>query len=218
MKRSDVRDFIIIGAGVNGASIARKLSSYQLDVALVDKECDFSFGTSKSNSGIIHGGFHHNAKHLKARLEIWGNAMFDQLQRELGFPFRRCGILVVATHSDEMKMIGQLYAQGVENGSIGIEMCPRERMLELEPKVDKQYFVGGIGRFFLNSIVVTVTSVVGLLVLVALEGYAFAMFDFRGKRALYICVLMGFMLPPSRAYPDLPELVELRCARAEKLL
>lgn len=135
MRTADSFDVLIIGAGVSGASIARRLSAYQLDVALVDRECDVSFGTSKSNSGIIHGGFHHGSRHLKARLEIRGNAMFDQLQKELGFPFRRCGILVVATHSDEMKVIGQLYAQGVENGSVGIEMCSRGRMLELEPKL-----------------------------------------------------------------------------------
>ena len=128
-------DVLIIGAGVSGANIARRLSSYALDVALVDRECDVSFGTSKSNSGIIHGGFHHSPKHLKARLEVRGNAMFDQLHQELGFPFRRCGILVVATTNDEMKVIGQLYAQGVENGSVGIEMCSRDRMLELEPKL-----------------------------------------------------------------------------------
>ena len=142
MPQTDSFDVLIIGAGVSGASIARKLSACQLDVALVDKECDVSFGTSKSNSGIIHAGFHHSAKHLKARLEIRGNAMFDQLQGELGFPFRRCGILVVATHPDEMKVIGQLYAQGVENGSVGIEMCSRGRMLELEPKLSPDVLGG----------------------------------------------------------------------------
>ncbi len=141
-KESCAFDVLIVGAGVSGASIARRLSSYELDVALVDKECDVSFGTSKSNSGIVHGGFHHSPKHLKARLEVRGNGMFDQLQRELGFPFRRCGILVVATHNDEMKVIGQLYSQGVENGSVGIEMCSRERMLELEPKLSSDVLGG----------------------------------------------------------------------------
>ena len=142
MRKPDTYDVLIIGAGVSGANIARRLSSYALDVALVDKECDVSFGTSKSNSGIVHGGFHHDSKHLKARLEIRGNLMFDRLQKELGFPFRRCGILVVATHNDEMKVIGQLYSRGVENGSIGIEMCSRERMLQLEPKLSPDVLGG----------------------------------------------------------------------------
>jgi glycerol-3-phosphate dehydrogenase len=128
-------DVAIIGAGVCGANIARRLSSYELDVALLDKEADVSFGVSKANSGIIHGGFHHNKKYLKARLEIQGAMMFDRLKAELDFPFARCGIVVVALHEDEMRAVEQLYAQGVENGVIGIEMCSRERMLELEPKL-----------------------------------------------------------------------------------
>jgi glycerol-3-phosphate dehydrogenase len=136
-------DVAIIGAGVCGANIARKLSSYELDVALVDKEADVSFGVSKANSGIVHGGFHHNKKYLKARLEIRGAMMFDRLKAELDFPFARCGIVVVALHEDEMRAVEQLYAQGVENGVIGIEMCSAERMHELEPKLSKDA-VGGL--------------------------------------------------------------------------
>ncbi|HRZ89988.1 MAG TPA: FAD-dependent oxidoreductase, partial [Spirochaetia bacterium] len=50
-------DVAIIGAGVCGANIARRLSQYELKVILLDKEADVSFGTSKANSGIVHGGF-----------------------------------------------------------------------------------------------------------------------------------------------------------------
>jgi glycerol-3-phosphate dehydrogenase len=139
----DSYDVAIIGAGVCGANIARKLSSYELDVALLDKEADVSFGVTKANSGIIHGGFHHNAKYLKARLEIRGALMFDRLKAELGFPFVRCGIVVAALHEDEMRAIEQLYAQGVENGVIGIEMCSAERILELEPKLSRDA-IGGL--------------------------------------------------------------------------
>ncbi|GAB1431384.1 NAD(P)/FAD-dependent oxidoreductase [Spirochaetota bacterium] len=128
-------DVLIIGAGVSGANIARRLSAYDLDIILADKEVDVSFGTSKANSGIIHGGFHHNKKYLKSRLEIQGMMMFDRLRQELDFPFKRCGIVVAALHEDEMRAIDQLYMQGVDNGVIGLEMCSRERLLELEPKL-----------------------------------------------------------------------------------
>lgn len=136
-------DVAIIGAGVCGASIARLLSRYRLDVTLLEREVDVSFGTSKANSGIIHGGFHHNPSFLKTRLEVEGASLFDQLHRELGFPFRRNGILVAAMHPDEMLMVEHLYRQGVGNGAPGIELCSRERMLELEPKLSAAV-VGGL--------------------------------------------------------------------------
>lgn len=145
-----IYDIIIIGAGVTGASIARTLSQYDLKIALIDKECDVSFGTSKANSGIIHAGFHSPKKYLKSRLEIQGNLMFDRLKEELGFPFKRVGVLVVAFKEEELNIIEELYHQGVENGSFGIEICSRERTLELEPKLNKDIIgslyapIGGI--------------------------------------------------------------------------
>ncbi|MDR1972343.1 MAG: FAD-dependent oxidoreductase [Treponema sp.] len=136
-------DVAVIGCGVSGANIARRLSAYNVRTVILEKAADVSFGTSKANSGIVHGGFHHNKKYLKARLEIQGNLMFDQLRRELDFPFKRNGIIVAALHEDEMKSVEQLYTQGVENGVIGIELCSRERILELEPKLSPDT-VGGL--------------------------------------------------------------------------
>jgi len=136
-------DVAIIGCGVSGANIARRLSAYSIKTAILEKAADVSFGASKANSGIVHGGFHHDKKYLKTRLELQGNPMFDQLWRELDFPFRRCGIIVAALHDDEMKAVGHLYAQGAENGAVGIELCSRERLLELEPKLSHDA-VGGL--------------------------------------------------------------------------
>lgn len=140
MKQYDVA---IIGAGVTGAAIARRLSAYNLSVVLLERECDVSFGVSKANSGIIHAGFHHDPSTLKARLEVRGNLMYDALQRELHFPFRRCGIVVAAFSVEEMKTVERLYEQGVANGVIGIELCSRARILSLEPKLNSDV-VGGL--------------------------------------------------------------------------
>ncbi len=136
-------DVTIIGAGVTGAAIARKLSSYSLRVAVVEKECDVSFGVSKANSGIIHGGFHHDSSSLKSKLEIKGNIMFDQLKEELHFPFNRCGIVVAAFNGDEMRTLEKLYENGVDNCATGIELCSRDRILYLEPKLNTDV-IGGL--------------------------------------------------------------------------
>lgn len=130
-----VYDVAVIGAGVCGAATARLLSRYDLRVVLAEREADVSFGTSKANSGIVHGGFHHGSSFLKTRLEVAGASMFDRLKEELGFPFERCGILVAAMHPDELPVIEHLREQGLANGVTNLESCSRERMLELEPKL-----------------------------------------------------------------------------------
>jgi len=136
-------DVAIIGCGVSGVNIARRLSSFNVKIAVLEKAADVSFGTSKANSGIIHGGFHHNKKYLKARLEIQGSFMFDQLRKELDFPFKRCGIIVAALHEDEMTVVKHLYLQGLENGIENLELCSRERLLDLEPRLTKDV-TGGL--------------------------------------------------------------------------
>lgn len=141
--KEEIFDVAIIGGGVSGAAIARKLSSYQISTVILEKECDVSFGVSKANSGIIHGGFHHGPGYLKSKLEVKGNRMFDQLEEELHFPFKRCGIVVAAFSQEEMKTVEQLYRNGAANKIVGIELCNRGRILELEPKLNRDV-VGGL--------------------------------------------------------------------------
>jgi glycerol-3-phosphate dehydrogenase len=136
-------DVAVIGAGVSGAAIARRLSSYRLSLAILERCADVSFGVSKANSGIIHAGFHHKPSTLKARLELRGNLMFDALKAELGFPFRRVGILVAAFSYEEMKSVEVLHAQGLANGVPQLEIVGRERILSLEPVLGRDA-VGGL--------------------------------------------------------------------------
>jgi glycerol-3-phosphate dehydrogenase len=138
-----VYDVAIIGAGVSGAAIARRLSSSRINVALIERCVDASFGVSKANSGIIHAGFHHAPASLKARLEVAGNRAFDALQAELRFPFRRNGIVVAAFSWEEMKVVDGLYAQGLANGARGIEIVGRDRILALEPALSRDV-AGGL--------------------------------------------------------------------------
>ncbi len=78
-------DVTIIGGGVIGCSIARELSRYQIRTALIEKCAEVGFGTSKTNSGIIHAGHHSPANTLKGKLVVRGNQHFDVLHKELNF-------------------------------------------------------------------------------------------------------------------------------------
>ena len=50
-------DVLIIGGGVVGTAVARSLAKLKLKTALVEKEVELAFGTTKANSGIVHAGF-----------------------------------------------------------------------------------------------------------------------------------------------------------------
>jgi glycerol-3-phosphate dehydrogenase len=62
--------------------------------------------------------------------------MFEKLHYELGFPFKRVGILVVAFSEEQMRTVEHLYGQGEENGVDGLEICGAERVRSLEPGVN----------------------------------------------------------------------------------
>ena len=128
-------DVVIIGAGIVGASIARQLCRYQLRVALLEKEADVSFGTSKANSGIVHAGFHDKPGTLKARLCVRGNLLYEQWAEELEFPFRRCGILTVATDDEQAHQIETLYHRGLQNRVPYMQILSGVRVSELEPNL-----------------------------------------------------------------------------------
>jgi glycerol-3-phosphate dehydrogenase len=128
-------DILIIGAGVVGAAIARELSRYRLKIAVVEKEEDVSFGTSKANSGIIHAGFHSPPGTLKSKLEAEGNRRFDSLSGELGFPFERRGELMVAFSDDDLEILKKYYERGIQNNVHGMELLGHERTHEMEPNL-----------------------------------------------------------------------------------
>lgn len=84
-------DVLIIGGGISGASIARELSKWKLDILLVDKEPDLAVQASGRNDGEVHPGVDLNRGSLKQHYVLIGNRMFDRVCSELSVPFERCG-------------------------------------------------------------------------------------------------------------------------------
>ena len=129
------KDVIIIGAGVTGCAIARELSRYKLDICVIEKESDICEGTSKANSGIVHGGFDAKPGSLKARLNVQGNAMMEELSKKLDFPFKRNGSMVVCQSAEEMPVLEELLQRGLTNGVKDMRILSRTEALELEPNL-----------------------------------------------------------------------------------
>lgn len=131
-------DVVIIGAGVSGCAVARELSKKKLKIAVLEKCSDICEGTSKANSGIVHAGFDAKPGTLKAKLNVKGSRMMKQLSRELDFPYRQNGSLVLCFDPKDKEQLEQLKQRGILNGVEGIEILDRQEVLKKEPNVGEK--------------------------------------------------------------------------------
>jgi len=125
-------DITVIGAGITGSFIARELSKYDLSILLLDKENDVANGTTKANSAIVHAGYDAVAGTLKAKFNVRGNEMYDEICKDLDVPFKRVGSLVTAFNDEEMKTIQDLYQRGITNGVPDMKILDKEEVLQME--------------------------------------------------------------------------------------
>ena len=130
-------DITIIGTGVVGSAIARELSRYKLKICVLEKESDTASGTTKANSAIVHAGFDAEPGTLKGKLNAKGNAMFDELSKELDFPFKRIGSLVLCFDEKDLDGLYKLKKQGEENGVPGLEILDGDKVKNMEPNISE---------------------------------------------------------------------------------
>lgn len=128
-------DVIVIGAGVSGCAIARELSRYERKVAVLERSSDVCEGTSKANSGIAHAGFDAKPGTMKARFNVEGSRLMEPLSKELDFPYKRNGSLVLCFDEKNIPALQKLYDQGQANGVAGLEILGREQLKTMEPNI-----------------------------------------------------------------------------------
>ena len=135
-------DVTIIGAGVIGTSIARELSRYRLDTALLEKEEDLAFGVSKSNSGIIHPGTQNPSDSLKGKLCVQGNFLIRKISKELGLDFKEAGELIVSFNEEETKELLRLKEEAEILGVPGLRIVNSAWLRQNEPNLNSEAVCG----------------------------------------------------------------------------
>lgn len=129
-------DFLILGGGIIGVSVARELKHRFRDarVTLLEKEVKCGLHASGRNSGIIHAGFYYSADSLKAKLTRAGNQAMTAYCEAKKIPLNRCGKLVVAKDQDDLPQLEELLRRGQVNG-VPLESLTEEEAREIEPRV-----------------------------------------------------------------------------------
>jgi L-2-hydroxyglutarate oxidase len=133
---SRVTDFLIIGGGIIGISIARELRRRHpaATVTVLEKESACGRHASGRNSGVLHAGFYYTADSLKARFTRDGNAALRGYCREKGLPLNECGKLVVARSPADHPQMDELLRRGAANG-VTLESITEAEARRIEPRV-----------------------------------------------------------------------------------
>lgn len=130
-----IYDVLIIGAGVVGTAIARRLSRYKLNIALLEKEAEPAFGVSKSNSGIIHPGTQNPPHSLKGRLCVQGNMLIRKISGELGVDFKEIGELIIIFKEEDLPRLVQLKKEARILGVPGLKIVRQDWLAKYEPNL-----------------------------------------------------------------------------------
>jgi L-2-hydroxyglutarate oxidase LhgO len=107
---------VVIGAGVIGLAVARRLAQAGLEVIVLEAAEGIGTGTSSRNSEVIHAGIYYRADSLMARMCVAGKRELYDYCRDHGVPHRACGKLIVATTPDETARLQSIRAHAAANG------------------------------------------------------------------------------------------------------
>ena len=129
-------DFLIVGGGVVGISIAREIKARHraASVLLLEKEPACGMHASGRNSGVLHAGFYYTADSLKARLTREGNRLLSEYCESRKIPVNHCGKLVVARDESELPQLDELLRRGKANG-VELNAISAADARAMEPRV-----------------------------------------------------------------------------------
>jgi glycerol-3-phosphate dehydrogenase len=155
-------EVLIIGQGITGASIARELSRYKIDVIGVEKSPDSVTGQTKGGHGLVYSGrslvmafslvlksimapgeplWHPET--LKIRLATEGYELFGELAERLDILYKPTKFLIVARNEVELKSLKGLVdiceLMGIKDY---LTWMDKADILDMEPNLTDRVIAG----------------------------------------------------------------------------
>jgi L-2-hydroxyglutarate oxidase LhgO len=129
-------DYLIIGGGVIGLSIARDLINRfpEKKIALLEKEPDVAYHSSGRNSGVLHAGFYYTSDSLKAKFTRDGNKQLREYCYANNLKINECKKVVVAKDESELPSLFELDKRGKANG-VDVKIIDEKELFDIDPNV-----------------------------------------------------------------------------------
>src|SRR4029450_7196809 len=100
---------------------------------MLEKEDRVAAHQTGHNSGVIHSGIYYKPGSLKAQTCVSGAKALIAFCDRYSLPYERVWKVVVATTTEELSRLEELFRRGMANGVEGMAMIGPERLREIEP-------------------------------------------------------------------------------------
>ncbi len=132
---SNTADFVIIGAGIIGLTVALELRNRYPDqsIVILEKESGLGCHASGRNSGVLHSGIYYPENTLKAKLCADGAKMLSAYCEENKLPINRVGKVIVPVKTDQDELLDILCSRGRSNQAL-VEIIDSHQLKEIEPE------------------------------------------------------------------------------------
>lgn len=132
---ADSYNVIVIGAGVVGCAMARKLTLEGASVLVVEKGADILDGASKGNSAILHTGFDAPPGSVEQASLEDSYQEYLGLHKNLKLPLLKTGALVMAWNDEQVSKLDAILSQAHTNGVKDAAMLSAKQILRRESKL-----------------------------------------------------------------------------------
>jgi len=132
---------VVIGAGVVGLAVARRLAMAGQEVVILDRAEDIGTETSSRHSEVIHAGIYYPTGSLKAEACVDGKHQLYAYLESRGIPYRKLGKLIVATDPSQIPALEQIRTRAAANDVPDLEWLDSDQVRAREPQV---YSVGAL--------------------------------------------------------------------------
>src|SRR3954454_17214832 len=129
----DKVDCVVVGAGVIGLAVARRLAQAGREVIVLEEAEGIGTVTSSRNSEVIHAGIYYRAGSLMAQMCVAGRRALYRYCSDHGVPHRNCGKLIVATTPKETEKLQSIRAHAEANGVLDLQTLSGDAARALEP-------------------------------------------------------------------------------------
>ena len=127
----------VVGAGIIGLAVARRLVQTRPDVAVTVFEKEPAVGSHQTghNSGVVHAGLYYPRDSLKARLCRRGVGLLKDYCQDRGIAYVECGKTVVALTDEEVPRLRDIEDRALHNGVPGLRRLSADEIREHEPHI-----------------------------------------------------------------------------------